>query len=310
MKDSDLSLKIDKSIGAPLLVMDGNVALWKVIAFIQESEMVYKRNRENLIRLATAYIFNRGPQGLPIQDYRVIVLADGPSEKFGNGYWRHYEVERDPRIQEAWNNFRPRKKDRGYKGGRSAKPDIFYECYNIMEEYCRKYLNFYKFDGFEADDAMGAIFRSKLKNQKDRVKIMYTVDLDWSALCNEEAGFYWYTMRVPRENEMFQEQAKNDRDVLTYAEKKMGITITSPRELAQAKCDFGELGDNLPAGCPLEYIDLSNTHPVYNIESMFPELYAEMIEDALCLAPNNHLDHLEETRKIFEKLHLNFMYRG
>lgn len=310
MKDSELQLKIDESVGAPILVMDFNVALWKIIAFIQESEMVYKKNRENLIKLATAYIFNRGPAGIPARDYRVIVLADGPSEKFGNGYWRHYEVERDPRIQEAWDNFRPKKKDRGYKGGRGNKPAIFYEVYAIAEEYCKKYLNFYRFDGFEADDAMGAIFRSKLKGQKDRVKIMYTVDLDWSALCQEESGFYWYTMRVPRENERFQEQAKNNADVILYAEKKMGITINKPSELAQAKCTFSELGDNLPAGCPLEYIDLSTAHPTYDIEKMFKEQYKIMIEDALILEPNNRLDHLEETEEMFKKLNLKFMYRG
>lgn len=310
MKDSDLQLKIDKSVGAPLLIMDGNVLLWKIIAFVQESEMVYKKNRENLIKLATAYIFNRGPHGLPIQDYRVIVLADGPSEKFGNGYWRHYEVERDSRIQKAWDNFRPAKRDRGYKGGRGAKPAIFYECYKIMEEYCRKYLNFYRFDGFEADDVMGTIYRSNLREQKDRVKIMYTVDLDWSALCQEESGFFWYTMRVSKPNEMFQEQAKNDADVILYAEKKMGIAISKPTELALAKCEFGELGDNLPPECPLEYIDLSTPHHKYDIEKMFPEQYKVMVEDALKLEPNNRLDHLEETEKMFEKLNLKFMYRG
>lgn len=310
MKDSDLQLKIDKSVGAPLLVMDFNVALWKIIAFVEESSMVYKKNRTNIIKLATAYIFNRGPAGLPIQDYRITVIADGPSKEFGNGYWRHYEVERDPRVQRAWDNYKPRKKDRSYKGGRGNKPDIFYEVYAIAEEYCKKYLNFYRFDGFEADDAMGTIYRSNLREQKDRVKIMYTVDLDWAMLCDEEAGFYWYTMRVPRENERFQEQAKNNADVLTYAEHKLGIAISKPTELALAKCTFSELGDNLPAGCPLEYIDLSTPHSIYDIEKWYPDLYSEMISDSLILEPNNRLDHLEETEKMFEKLNLKFMYRG
>lgn len=310
MKDIDLQEKIENSTKVPLLIADYNVLLWKIISFVEETSMIYKNNRENIIKLATAYIFNRGPAGLPIQDYRLLVISDGPSEEFGNGYWRHYEVANDPRIEEAWNNFKPRKKDRSYKGGRTAKPDIFYECYKVAEEYCRKYLNFYKFEGFEADDIAGTLYRSKLNEQKDRVKIWYTVDRDWQQLINNNLGFYWYTMRVPRPNEMFQEQGADNTDVLLYAEKKLGMSISNPQELIFAKVEAGDLGDNLCPGTPKEYMDLVQPHTKYDIEKMFPEQYEAMVEDALILEPNNHLDHLEETQKLFDKIGLEFNYRG
>lgn len=310
MKNSDLQLKIDQSVGTPLLVADFNVLLWKIIAFVEESSMVYKKNRTNIIKLATAYIFNRGPAGLPIQDYRITVIADGPSDKYGNGYWRHYEMGKDPRIQEAWDNYKPKKKDRSYKGGRGAKPDIFYECYDIAKEYCLNYLNFYKFEGFEADCLAGALYRSELKRQKNRVKIWYTVDRDWQQLINDDLGYYWYTMRVPRANEMFQEQGANNIDVLLYAEKKLGMSISNPQELILAKVEFGDAGDNCPPLTPAEYMDLVSPHPKYAIEKLYPELYSKMVNDSLILEPNNRLDHLEETEKMFKKLNLEFMYRG
>jgi len=47
---------------------------------------------------------------------------------------------------------------------------------------------------------------------------------------------------------------------------KMGYDINHPIEIFAAKAEAGELGDNLPPGAPIEYIDLSETHPKYVLE--------------------------------------------
>lgn len=311
MKDADfLKVLSTKNNGAPLLIADFNVLLWKIIFFYEEYQLIYRKNRENIVKLATAYIFNRGLKYLPVLNYRVVVVADGPSDKYG-GYWRHHEVQCDSRIQKAWDEYQPRKRIRSYKGGRGEKPDNFYFCYDIAMDYCKRYLNFFKFDGYEADDIAGSIYRSeKVREQKNRTKIFYTVDRDWNQLVDDNYGFYWYSLRDPRENEMFQYRAMNNDDVLEYSEKKLNHTISHPSDLAIAKAINGDLGDGLPPNSPIEYMELTKAHPKYNLEREFPQLFSELINETINLAPNNNLDHLSETEKVFKNLNLSFDYRG
>lgn len=309
MKDSELQLKIDESVGAPLLIVDFNVYVHKIIHFANEASMVYKNNLDSIIKLGSAYIFNQIPT-LPYQNYRILIIADGPSSEHGNKYWRHLEIENDPRIQEAWDGFKPKHKIRTYKGGRNEKDEFFYRVYNIAKDYCEKYLNFYKFPLFEADDIASSLYRSNLRNQKDRVKVWMTIDNDWKQMVNDELNFIFYTIRTPRPNEWFLEQARNSSDVLLYSEKKLGMSISNPQELILAKVEFGDAGDNIPKNAPPEYMDLILPHPKYDIEKIFSEQYHIMVEDALKLEGNNHLEHLEETEKMFKKLNLKFMYRG
>ena len=47
---------------------------------------------------------------------------------------------------------------------------------------------------------------------------------------------------------------------------KLGFDINHPIEIFAAKAEAGELGDNLPPGAPIEYIDLTETHPKYVLE--------------------------------------------
>jgi len=309
MKDSELQYKIKRSIGSPLLIVDFNVYVHKLIHFATEASMIYKNNLDNIIKLGSAFIFNQIPTLIP-QNYRILIIADGPSPEHGNKYWRHIEIEKDPRIQKAWDEFKPRHKIRTYKGGRAEKDEFFYKVYNIAKEYCEKYLNFYKFPLFEADDIASSLYRSLLRSQRDRIKIWMTIDNDWKQLVNDELNFIFYTIRQPRPNEWFLEQARNSSDVLLYAEKKLGKTISNPQELILAKVECGDSGDNIPVNSPPEYMDLVKPHIKYDIEKMYPELYSNMIEDALNLEPNNRLDHLAECEKMFKKLNLEFKYRG
>lgn len=308
MKDLELQKKIDNSDYTPLVIVDFNVMLWKIIPFYEEAKIVFKNNHETVAKLATAFIFNRGPIGIRKQDYKLLIIADSRDEDKYGGYWRHYEVERDERIKQAWNNTRSRKKIRTYKGGRGVKSDTFHYIREIAKTYCEKYINFYEYSGFEADDIAGALYRSQLREQVDRIKMFYTVDRDWTQLVDDNLGFYWYTPRIPKPIETFQEQCANNADIILHAETKLNYSIDHPKKLIEAKIIQGDMGDNLPPGTPREYMDLTVPHPVYNIESMYRDKFNSMVEDSLDFTPNNNLDHLLESEETLRKMNLKFEY--
>ena len=311
MKDLELQERIDQTAASNhLVIADFNVMLWKILDFYGRHEYLFKReeNRIALIKLGVSYIFNKGPIGLNNSQARVIVIADNRAAKYG-GYWRHYEVARDVRIKEAWDSFRPKTKLRNYKDGRGDKSELFYKAFKIAKEYCETYLSFYEFEGFEADDIAGAIYRN-LKD-KHRVKIFYTVDRDWAQLVKEEDGWYWYTPRVSKPNEWFLDQAMKNEDVIYYAERKLDYPgLEHPCQLINAKVEAGDLGDNLPPGTPAIYMDLINPHEQYCIEKLFSEKFNKLILDCECEEPNANSEHLAECDKMFKKLKLSFNFLG
>jgi len=75
-------------------------------------------------------------------------------------------------------------------------------------------------------------------------------------------------------------------------------------EIFKAKHEQGELSDNLPPGSPLEYIDLSEAHPKYQIERL-PE-YPSLVENCDNPSQNIQLDHLEQAQKALKKIGLVF----
>jgi len=84
---------------------------------------------------------------------------------------------------------------------------------------------------------------------------------------------------------------------------KLGVKIESPRFLAHAKQEQGDLGDNLPPGSPLEYFDLCEAHPKYMVEKL-PD-YKELTVALDNPKPNIHLDHLEKSVQALGKIGLS-----
>jgi hypothetical protein len=73
---------------------------------------------------------------------------------------------------------------------------------------------------------------------------------------------------------------------------KLKFDINHPIEIFAAKAEAGELGDNLPPGAPIEYIDLTEIHPKYVLEkcSQWDDFKKEVSDPE----PNLKMDHYEQ----------------
>ena len=81
---------------------------------------------------------------------------------------------------------------------------------------------------------------------------------------------------------------------------KLGFYINHPIEIFAAKAKAGELGDHLPPGAPIEYIDLTETHPKCVLEKYDQW---EDFKQAVCNPePNLHMDHYHQSVEVFRKI--------
>ena len=90
---------------APLVVLDFMVAAWGVFGHIQDIQHLYSPELlEKIIKALWAIKINRGPDMLPLHDYRIVVVSDKRFEKFGS-YWRGVEINRDERMEIVWEEY-------------------------------------------------------------------------------------------------------------------------------------------------------------------------------------------------------------
>ena len=81
---------------------------------------------------------------------------------------------------------------------------------------------------------------------------------------------------------------------------KLGFDISHPIEIFAAKAEAGELGDNLPPGAPIEYIDLTETHPKYVLEKC--DQWADF-QTAVCDPSSNmRVDHYNKAMEALRKI--------
>ena len=128
---------------APLVLHDFMVSVWHVYNFIQGLKHLYSPELISKVTKAVwAIRLNRGPDMLPIHDYRQVIVSDKRFVKQGV-YWRGIEVLKDERIEACWEEYCESKgievKDipTGYKGNRRDKDDGFFECHQIGWEYAK-----------------------------------------------------------------------------------------------------------------------------------------------------------------------------
>ena len=303
------TFKLDKS-PAPLVIVDFMVQAWMVYNFIQDLKHLYS---PELIAKVTKAIWavklNRGPDMLPLHDYTSVVVSDKRFVEQGV-YWRGVEVLKDERIEAAWEEYCESKgidinvTPTGYKGNRKDKDDGFYECHQIGWAYAQKYFPCFKQEGYEADDWAGALYREVRdgtnKTLRERQKLLYTIDRDWSGLVDESLNIWWANTRYPGSRERIQERLAGEDQVILHTQMKMGYDISHPIEIFAAKAEAGELGDNLPPGAPIEYIDLTETHPKYVLEKC--DQWDDFKEAVCDPEPNLHMDHYHQAVKALHKI--------
>lgn len=297
---------------APLVVVDFMVYAWGIFNHVQDIQHLYSpKLLEKIIKALWAIKINRGPDMLPTHDYRVVVVSDKRFEKFGS-YWRGVEISRDERMEIVWEEYCERtgknlkEQAVGYKGNRRSKDNNFYMVTEIGWEYATGYFPCFKEEGYEADDWAGAIYRISRDTTgvcHDRQILLSTIDRDWSGLVDESHKVFWANTRYPGPKERIQERLAGEDQVILHTEIKLGAKIDHPREIFRAKHEQGELSDNLPPGSPLEYIDLSEAHPKYQIERL--DQYFKLVAECDTSAPNVRHEHLEKSLLALGKIGLN-----
>jgi len=294
--------KLDNS-PAPLVINDFMVTCWNVYNFVSDLKHLYSPELiEKITKAVWAIKLNRGPDMLPLHDYRVVVVSDKRFEDTKT-YWRGVEVLKDERIEACWEEYcegrgiKVEEIPTGYKGNRRDKSDDFYNVHEIGWAYAQKYFPCYKQEGYEADDWAGALYRTVRDSSdevlRERQKLLYTIDRDWSGLVDEKMNIYWANTRYPGPRERIQERLAGEDQVILHTQLKLGFDINHPIEIFAAKAEAGELGDNLPPGAPIEYIDLSETHPKYVLEKC--DQWDDFVKDVVNPETNVHKSHYEQS---------------
>ena len=301
--------KLDKD-PAPLVIVDFMVQVWMVYNQIQDLRHLYSPELlEKVTKAIWAIRLNRGPDMLPRHDYRIVVVSDKRFVDKGV-YWRGVEVLRDERIEACWEEYAESKGltletlPQGYKGNRRDKDDGFYEVHEIGWEYATKYFPSFKQEGYEADDWAGALYREVRDGTnctlQQRQKLLYTIDRDWSGLVDESKNIWWANTRYPGSRERIQERLAGEDQVILHTQMKLGFDISHPIEIFAAKAEAGELGDNLPPGAPLEYIDLTETHPKYVLEKC--DQWSDFKKAVSNPDSNIQKDHYEQSISLLKKV--------
>ena len=307
------NFKLD-SEPAPLVIKDFMVLCWNVFNFTESLKHLYSQELiDQLTKAVWAIKLNRGPDMLPMHDYRVVVVSDKRFED-SKTYWRGVEVLKDERIEACWEEYCEKRgldvevTPTGYKGNRRDKDDDFYRIHEIGWEYATKYFPCYKKAGYEADDWAGALYRevrdSSDQTLRDRQKLLYTIDRDWSGLVDESKNIWWANTRYPGPRERIQERLAGEDQVILHTKMKLGFDINHPLEIFAAKAEAGELGDNLPPGAPIEYIDLSETHPKYVLEKC--DQWDDFVKNVCNPNPNIYRSHYDQSLAALKKCGMTF----
>ena len=303
------SFKLDNS-PAPLVINDFMVTCWLVFNFVSGLQHLYSPELlEKITKAAWAIKLNRGPDMLPLHDYRVVIVSDKRFIDKGV-YWRGVEVLKDERIEACWEEYAEKRgldmneMALGYKGNRRDKDDNFYRVHEIGWEYAQKYFPCFREPGYEADDWAGALYREVRDGTdttlRERQKLLYTIDRDWSGLVDESLNIWWANTRYPGPRERIQERLAGEDQVILHTKMKMNYDINHPIEIFAAKAEAGELGDNLPPGAPIEYIDLTETHPKYILEKC--DQRPDFITQVTNPDTNLHKDHYQQSIDALRKI--------
>ena len=295
---------------APLVINDFMVTVWNVFNFIQDLRHLYSPELlEKVTKAVWAIKLNRGPDMLPLHNHRIVVVSDKRFPDKGV-YWRGVEVLKDERIEACWEEYAEKRgldmeeMALGYKGNRRDKDDDFYKVHEIGWEYAQKYFPCFREPGYEADDWAGALYRTIRDGTdstlRERQKLLYTIDRDWSGLVDESKNIWWANTRYPGPRERIQERLAGEDQVILHTQMKLGFDISHPIEIFAAKAEAGELGDNLPPGAPIEYIDLTETHPKYILEHC--DQWSDFVDNCSKPEGNTRRDHYDQAVLALHKI--------
>ena len=246
---------------------------------------------------------------LPMHDYRQVVVSDKRFVDKGV-YWRGVEVLKDERIEACWEEYAEKKVSTwtrwllATKATVETKTMASIESTKLAGSTPISTSPCFKQEGYEADDWAGALYREVRDGTdpvlRSRQKLLYTIDRDWSGLVDESKNIWWANTRYPGPRERIQERLAGEDQVILHTQMKLGFDINHPIEIFAAKAEAGELGDNLPPGAPIEYIDLTETHPKYILEKCDQwDDFTKAVSDP---SGNLHKDHYNQSIAALQKI--------
>ncbi len=259
------------------ILADFSVLCWKLYTQYEGISLAYtKRARLKMGTLLWAKLINGGTD-MGLTDYRIAFALD--IKNCTGGYWRTQAME-------------------GYKGGRSRKPELFEELYELGIDYCiQSGFSLIGERNFEADDIAG-LFARATQDTPEVIKYLWSVDRDWTQLVDGSNSLWFYNTRVPKETEPCQERLVTNEGVAKHTLWKYNEPISHPRELLDVKVAYGDAGDKVKAGEEnRRFMDLLNPDSEFNIDEKRPNLLSFFRKDIF--EPSNiRLDHLEKAKRI------------
>lgn len=141
-----------------------------------------------------------------------------------------------------------------YKGGRKFPEYHFTKVKEKLTEFCESVgLQFLRVPGYEADDlAASLVVTNRLQPARWKQNIILaTVDADWLGLVDANTTWFcshgWHP-RVRGSMEQINE----------WSRRRLKTSLEKPSDIWRVKAEQGDVSDNLPAGSPIEVIDLLN----------------------------------------------------
>lgn len=190
----------------------------------------------------------------------------GPLSNGELGYWRgEFILQRQEYYAEMLGS------KKGYKGHRQKEYTVLLDYIAEAMYQLREYYPWLSYPLLEADDHAALLCKYK----PDNVAIdLVTVDRDWAMLTNDEKNIRWVNLHKKNWGRI-----EEEAEVMEYYRAKLSPDLTNIRDVAQAKVEMGDVGDNLPKGCDIEVICLHNYCAPLEVEAAFgPELRLEFPE--------------------------------
>jgi len=174
------------------------------------------------------------------------------------GEWNPIWVMDRKREGKYWRHDYLAPKGIAYKGGRKEKNTSWYKVKGAIMELldisCGRWKSM-EVIGYEADDVAALLARC---NPPGDYMTLATIDTDWMGLI-EPGKVDWYSLwdygSHGRAKDFVRHRYNMDT-INKWVGQKFRIKLEHPRDLWEYKAQKGDKSDNLPAGSPIEVIDL------------------------------------------------------
>lgn len=140
-----------------------------------------------------------------------------------------------------------------YKSGRKFPEYSFRKLRDTMMKIAiAQKWQILRLPGYEADDLAASVvmLNSGLPTEAQHRITLVTVDADWMGLVNPNVTWFCMNGYYPRV------RAYGSPEFSEWSKRRLGISVSEPREIWDVKVLKGDKSDNLPIGSPIEVIDL------------------------------------------------------